>query len=118
RRGQHLDDFAGKARDFFGTDRAKARHCGWVIEVPSVLHQPDEILDCWIGGPGASKCRTGQLRRDVAAQEGGDVGVGADRVERWQLRRIEWLIFLRVAVFLRLSKCTVLDRAALIARLV
>ena len=38
--------------------------------------------------------------------------------ERWQLRRIEWLIVLRVAVFLRLSKRTVLDRAALIARLV
>ncbi len=49
-------------------------------EIPVVVGKADEIPDAGIGGPRATKGRTGQRGRDTGSKEGTDVAVGGDRV--------------------------------------
>ena len=55
-------------------ERSEAGHGVRVIEVPRILGQTDEVPDGRVGGPGATKRRSRQLRRNALAQECRDVG--------------------------------------------
>jgi hypothetical protein len=37
-----------------GRQRSEAGHRGWVVEIPLVLCDPDEVANCRIGYPGAT----------------------------------------------------------------
>ena len=58
---------------FRAVERSKSRHRVWVVEVPSVLRETDEVPDGRVGSPGATKRRTAQFRGNTLAQESGDV---------------------------------------------
>jgi hypothetical protein len=85
-------NFRCQLRHFIRGDRAEAGHGRRIVEIPSALDKADKIPDRRIGGPGAPKCRTGQVRWHSRAKESGDVGVCGDRINRWQIRKVEGLI--------------------------
>ena len=69
--------------------RAEAGHAVRIVEVPRILDQADEVANCRIGGPSATKRRTRELRRNAGFEERADVGFGADRFDRRQAGGIE-----------------------------
>src|SRR5215471_7645610 len=69
--------------------RSETRHRARRVEVPRILRKPDEIPDLGIGGPRATKRRTGQFSRHAGREKGSDIGLGGDRFDRRQLRWIE-----------------------------
>src|SRR5262245_57146770 len=69
--------------------RSETRHRARRVEVPIVVGKPHEIPDLGIGGPSATKRRTGQFRRHAGRKKGADIGLGGDRFDRRQLRWIE-----------------------------
>src|SRR5215468_4390333 len=62
--------------------RPEAGDRAGVIKIPRILREPDEIADVGIGRPRAAKGRTGELGRHARREEGADVGLGGDRLER------------------------------------
>src|SRR5262249_44907794 len=56
--------------------RSETRHRARRIEVPRILRKPDEIPDLGIGGPRATKRRTGQFRRHTGREKGSDIALG------------------------------------------
>src|SRR5262245_29360909 len=64
--------------------RSETRHRARRIEVPRILRKPDEIPDLGIGGPRATKRRTGQFGRHTGREKGADIGLGGDRFDRRQ----------------------------------
>ena len=74
------EDAADECVDLLGriVQRTEAMHGVRIVEVPGVLSQPDEVPDCRVGRPGATKRRTAQLLRNTFAQKGGDVGGSVD----------------------------------------
>ena len=59
-------------------ERPEAGHGVRVVEVPCVLRETDEVPNGGVGGPGATKRRTAQFRRDAVAQECRYVGSSRD----------------------------------------
>ena len=45
---------AGEPGDIVGCERSKAWHRGWVVEIPLVLRDADEVANGRIGYPGPS----------------------------------------------------------------
>src|SRR5262245_52158589 len=65
--------------------RSETRHRAWHVEVPRILRKPDEIPDLGIGGPRATKRRTGQFGRHTGREKGSDIALGGDRFDRRKL---------------------------------
>src|SRR5262249_3932747 len=62
--------------------RSETRHRAWRVEVPRILRKPDEIPDLGIGGPRATKRRTGQFGRHTGREKGSDIALGGGRFDR------------------------------------
>src|SRR5262249_26509926 len=62
--------------------RSETRHRARRVEVPRILRKPDEIPDLGIGGPRATKRRTGQFGRPTGREKGSDIALGGDRFDR------------------------------------
>ena len=84
--------------------RPKAGHAMRIVEVPRVLDQPDEVANRRIGGPGATKRRTREVRRNSGFEKRADVGFRRDRFDRRQAGRIERSLG-APALSLRLAAC-------------
>src|SRR5262249_39735263 len=69
--------------------RSETRHRARRVEVPRILRKPDEIPDLGIGGPRATKRRTGQFGRHAGREKGADIGLGGDRFDRRALRLVQ-----------------------------
>src|SRR5215470_18876989 len=68
--------------------RSETCHRPRRVEIPVVVGKAHEIPDLGIGGPRATKRRTGQFGRHAGRQESADVALGGDRFNRRQLRQV------------------------------
>ena|SRR5664280_1434533 len=67
RRADHVRQ---QATHLIGADRSETRYAVGIIEIPTVLDQPNEVADLRIGGPGATKRRTREIGRHAGPEKG------------------------------------------------
>ena len=72
------------------TEVAETRHCIGIGEIPRVIRRSNVVANGGIGRPGAPERRKLKRLRHAGLQKITDIGIGADRVERWKFGQVEF----------------------------